>query len=429
VEQDLQNVKDLGFFGQEEVLTFNERLMFTLGLRADRSSNNSDTDQWYFYPKSSLSFRIPLGGAAKVEELKLRGAIGQSGNQPKYGQKFTTLETGNIAGLPASVVFTETGAPDIRPERQREIEAGFDVTLANNLGNLEVTVYEKKITELLLTRTLAPTTGFQTQFFNSGSMRNRGVEVGLTLLPVRTENFNWTARGTFFTSRCKILDLGSYGGEPVPAFRPIAFLNGATFGQTFIEPGKSCTQLQGNAPDESEPTGRSVQTIADASPDYKVSLANDINWRGLRLYALVDRQKGGVLLNATGLLYDLVGNSPDQTEKDPDAVGIAKQFNGNERAAQFGVNTGLFLEDASYWKLREASVSFQVPSGMLQGFIPKARSLRVGLTGRNLITITPYRGGDPESNEIQRSAAEGVPWEIWPYPPSRSLWLNVDLGF
>jgi hypothetical protein len=53
----------------------------------------------------------------------------------------------------------------------------------------------------------------------------------------------------------------------------------------------------------------------------------------------------------------------------------------------------------------------------------------LGLSARNLLTITSYRGSDPENNEIQRSAAEGVPWEIWAYPPSRSLFFNVDVGF
>jgi hypothetical protein len=55
--------------------------------------------------------------------------------------------------------------------------------------------------------------------------------------------------------------------------------------------------------------------------------------------------------------------------------------------------------------------------------------VRIGVSGRNLLTFTGYRGADPENAEIARSAAEGIPWELWSYPPSRSVYFNVDLGF
>ena len=71
--------------------------------------------------------------------------------------------------------------------------------------------------------------GFATQYFNGGGLRTRGLELGLTFVPIHSTGVNWTARGTFSMNRCKITDL------PVPAFRPISFLNGNTFGSTFID--------------------------------------------------------------------------------------------------------------------------------------------------------------------------------------------------
>ena len=244
----------------------------------------------------------------------------------------------------------------------------------------------------------------------------------------------------------------------MPAFRPISFLNSSTFGSTFIEEGHSCTQLVGNdlvggtGPLQTgatrvqyshltRPGGKPV----DGNADYRLSLSNDVTYKRIRLYFLWDREKGGALLNATGLLYDLTGTSPDQTSATPQGncqnahmcggwktptSGTGKGLTGAERADLFNRgDTELFLEDKSYLKLRELSLSYELPTSMVHKFWNNARYVRVGISGRNLLTFTSFRGADPESAEIQRSLAEGVPWEIWAYPPSRSLWFNIDVGF
>jgi hypothetical protein len=388
-----------------------------------------------------------------LNEFKLRVAAGYSGNQPKYGQKFTELVAGNVAGVPTARLNLAgggggtalTGAPDIKPERQQELEGGFDATLFHSRGNLEFTLYQKTISDLLLTRTLAPTTGFGIQIFNGGQLRTRGLESSLNYYVVQSSALQWNVRGTFFLSRCTIQSL------PVPAFRPISFLNSSTFGSTFIQEGKSCTQLTGNditgGTGATQAGGTRIQNVplTDANPDYRWSFGNDVTYKRFRFYFLVDREKGGALLNATGLLYDLTGTSPDQTSATAQgscaaahlcggwktaSSGIGAGLTGDQRADMFNRGkTGLFLEDKSYYKLREVTISYEVPSNVVRKIWSGARFVRIGLSGRNLLTVTPFRGADPENNEIQRSAAEGVPWEIWAYPPSRSMWFNVDLGF
>ena len=88
VFQDDRPVRDLGLYGQEELLLMSRRLLLTAGVRADRSSSNGDTGKYFFYPKAAASYRIikPFGG---LDELKLRGAFGQTGNQPLFGSKFS----------------------------------------------------------------------------------------------------------------------------------------------------------------------------------------------------------------------------------------------------------------------------------------------------------------------------------------------------
>ncbi|HSJ30633.1 MAG TPA: TonB-dependent receptor plug domain-containing protein, partial [Longimicrobiales bacterium] len=160
-----QRIRDLGFFAQEELLLLNERLFITGGIRTDRSSVNSDTEEFFWYPKASASYRFD-DLTSWVDGLKLRGAWGQSGNQPLFGQKFTPLTaTNNITGIHGLTIQGTVAAPDLRPERQEEIEFGADVTGFGGRAQLTATWFRKSITDLLLQRTPAPSTGFATEIF------------------------------------------------------------------------------------------------------------------------------------------------------------------------------------------------------------------------------------------------------------------------
>ena len=417
VDNQRQYVRDLGAFAQEEFLTLNDRLLLTLGLRADQSSNNGDPKKLFFYPKAAASFRFPNLAPGFVDEVKLRAAFGQSGNQPLWGQKFTPLRGRNVVGIPAFQIgdpngAATTGALDLRPERQREIEAGIDATLFRSKASLEVTVYEKKITDLLLRRTLVPSEGFTTLIFNGGVLRTRGLEAGLNINPVQSASFQWSTRATFFMTRSKILSL------PVPTFR----LGGTQFGAFQIEAGKSATQIIGN---DSLPDGtRLVRAIADAAPDYKVSLSNDIGYKAVRLYSLWDYSHGGRIWNATEWLCDLALNCKDSGDVQSDGRLLAQK-----RLAEYANSALVYLDDISYLKLRELRLTLDLPRSMVQKLWGGARYLRLSLSGRELLTFTPYPTGDPEVNQVPGTLGAGVPWDLWAYPPSRSFWLSLDLGF
>lgn len=412
VDNQKQRVRDLGLFGQLELLTLAERLLVTAGVRADQSSNNGDPTELFYYPKASASFRFPGLVPGLVEELKLRAAYGQSGNQPLWAQKFTALSGRNVIGLAAFSLGGSSGALDLRPERQREIEGGLDATLFGSRLGLEVTAYEKRITELLLRRTLVPSEGFGTLIFNGGVLRTRGLEAALNANLARSSAFDWSVRGTFFTTRSKIVEL------PVPTFR----IGGAQFGAYQIEAGKSATQIIGN---DSMPDGtRIVRAIADAAPDFKVSLSNDLTYKSFRFYMLWDGSQGGRLWNTTQWLCDLALNCEDSGDRQPDGRLLAEK-----RLAEYPKSSLVYLHDISYVKLREARISLDVPRSVVQRVWSGARNVRLSLSGRELLTFTPYPTGDPEVSQVPGTLGAGVPWDLWTYPPSRSFWLSIDLGF
>jgi len=147
LDEQAENVEDFGVFAQHEFL-WKERLLLTGGIRADRSTNNGDTGQYFYYPKAAASYRFAKVMRG-VDEVKARVAYGESGNQPTFGQKFTNLTAGSIGGIGGFTIGGTTGSKDMRPERQREFEAGLDLALFGNKATVELTGFERRISDLL----------------------------------------------------------------------------------------------------------------------------------------------------------------------------------------------------------------------------------------------------------------------------------------
>jgi TonB-dependent starch-binding outer membrane protein SusC len=401
--QSEQPVRNLGLFAQEEFLTLGQRLLLTAGVRADRSSVNGNTDKFFIFPKGAASYRFaqPFGG---VDELKLRVAVGQTGNPPTFGSKFQSDTTGTIQGNFGVITNIRAGDPTITPERNTEIEGGVDATLGHEFATVNLTVYQKTITDLLLEQTLASSTGHETRVLNGGELRNRGVEAAVGISPVRRPDFSWLARVTFSLNRSKIVTL------PVPTFQTGGF--GTSLGAFQIQQGRSATQIVGL-----DSTGK-VVVVGDAAPDFQMYFSSDLNYKQFSLGFLWDWKHGGSIINLTQLLYDFGANSADWNS------------GGSQRFASFSRgNTQPYVQDGSYLKLREVTLSYNLPTSVTEHlFGGGVRSARLSASGRNLLRFTPYVGLDPEvSNFGNQAIIRNI--DVAPFPPSRSFFFSIDLGF
>jgi TonB-linked SusC/RagA family outer membrane protein len=416
LDETRQRVEDFGIFAQTEVL-LDERLFLTLGARADRSSNNGDPGKFFFFPKASASYRFPDLVPGLLDELKLRAAYGETGNQPLYGQKFTPLELSNIDGLGGFRVGSVRGATDIRPERQREYEIGADATILGKRGTLELTGFVHDISDLLITRTLPPTAGYSSEVSNGAAMRVWGTEAALDLFVLQREKLQWQTRINWAMNRSKITDL------PVPAF----LISSPQVGAVKIEEGKSATQIIGN--DTLPEPGRKVVqvVIGDGNPDWTAGWSNTFTYGPFTLYGLIDHQEGGMLADGTWRHYDLGQNSADYDDLTPTGQRI-----GDVRRTSYLQVTKIYYQDATFTKLRELTLSVDLPERLWKGVLSGVENAQLSLSGRNLYTWTDFRGTDPE---FFNYGATGVPdavqrnREIAPYPPSRTFWLTLSLGF
>lgn len=397
-----------GIFVQEEA-TIADALTLTAGVRFDRSSNNGDAAKFYTYPKGGVSINLTRLGLIKEElfdNVKLRAAYGQANNVPAYGSKFTGMVISNIAGNPGVIVNTQQGQATIKPERQTEFESGIDFSLLKGRLGFELTYYNKTINDFLMLQSLPSSSGFSSKWVNAGNLRNRGVELGMNARPVQSKNITWTSTVNFWLNRSKVTKL------VIPSVPQGSF--GYVLGSFQIEQGKSATQIKGLDGDNG------VAVLGDATPKFQMNTFNEITFfNHLSLRFLLHWKNGGDNINLTSLENDFGGTSPDYdnvTNKEgvPDAV---------YRMMQIGTTARIFVQDASYLRLREAGLYYsftKVPVNFIRG-------VRVGVSFNNYITVTKYKSYDPEVSNFGTGFSTGV--DVDPYPASKraEFHLSVDL--
>ena len=162
-----------------------------------------------------------------------------------------------------------------------------------------------------------------------------------------------------------------------------------------------------------------------------MGISNSVQYGNLGVYALLDWQQGGRMMNFNEWLIDAFANSDDYL------VGKDGKLSGQERFGLWGGGqSDLYFQDASYLKLREASLSYRLPIGWVQSWWSSAEAMQLTVRGRNLFMITPFGDGEPENSQtptgtnLNNGGPAGLArWDLWAYPSTRSVWLSVDFTF
>lgn len=398
----------IGGYGQEEI-GLNNRLFLTGALRVDNNSAFGDQFKWITYPKLSASWIVneePFWHVSFVNSLKLRAAYGESGRAPLA---YSALLSYNpVQGPLGSNAFTagSIGNPDLKPERGKEVEAGFESDLWNRV-HLDFTYYNKHTTNEIVAQTIAPSLGFTgTQFQNLGQVNNNGVELQASFNVLRMQNFAWDINGNIATAHNKIISLGGVpsvittAGQANKVGFPIQSYFSRKVVSATIDPNSGaasdvmCDGGAGAAPVAC--ASAPFVFIGSATPTSTGSIGNTFTlFKKLRLYALVDWKRGNVLGNAVdnircaGLIgIGLCDVNYHPTKYSPQYVAEASV------AAYVGQEQDVFMQDASFVKLREVSATYSLPDHLLPGI----QHASFTLAARELALWTKYKGPDPEVN-------------------------------
>ena len=411
--------EDFGFFAQEEV-NFQDKLIATIGVTGDKSTNNGDIDEFFYYPKGSLAVNLSnfnfWGDNDVLNKFKLRTAYGEAGTFAAFGSLFTIFNNTLIDNNVGIIVPITRGNPSISPERQKEFEIGFDAGLLNNRVSVEFSYYLKKVEDLLLRADVATSTGFSSEWKNAGELENKGVEIGVNIKVFDNEDFSWNSNISWYTNESEMTKLN------VPTFNLGGF--GNSLGQFQIEEGKSVTQIVGTTG-----PGTPVSVLGDAEPDFQMSFINDLRYKDFTLSFLWHWKKGGDNINLTKLLSDFGGTSADYDGLNVDPDGQIP--NGDYRIVNglFAGNARPFVEDASYLRLREVGLYYTIPDETLnQWFDGIVSNVKLGFSGKNLINVFDYNSYDPEvSNFGGNGLSTGV--EVTPFPSSKRYMFHLSVQF
>ena len=421
--------RSVGSYVEEEIAV-KERLFLTGALRFDDNSAFGSNFDLTTYPKAGVSWVVseePFFHSGVLNTLRLRGALGYSGQQPGTTDaiRFFTPVTGKKDGVTGfGVTVGSLGNPDLKPERSRELELGLDASLFDSKLSVEFTFYHKLTSDALVRRNLAPSIGSaQSQFFNLGRIRNRGVELVLDTRLVDRPSFAWDVTLSGSLNSNKILDLGA-GIEPIDVGFYQRHVTGYPAGGFW---GKDVTFNDANSDgiiDASEFTvGDTLRFLGNALPTKEASLNTAITlFKGrIRIGTQFDYRGGHLVDNSIENYRCYVGNCRglvDQTAPLKEQALAQAAFTGFSDVV-------VFAEPGWFIKMRELSLTINAPDAWARAV--RAGRMSLTLAGRNLWTITDYSGVDPEVNAFGQDNFGTSDFES--QPQVRYFTARLNLGF
>jgi hypothetical protein len=405
ISQNRSSVREFGYFGQVEG-NYKDQIIATVGYRLDKSTLNGDPNKLYGFPKASLALNLNNFGFWKsdaIDQFKLRGAYGETGSSAQYGSTFTSLNSTSIGGNGGSTIDPEKGDPNIEPERSSELEFGIDARFLDRIS-FSGTYYDRKVKDLILKRGLPTSSGFATETTNLADLTNTGLELALNVDVLTGERFSWSTGVNYWFNNSEITRLD------VPAFAQPGAGFGLGLGTYYIEEGKPVTQLAGTV--DGVPT-----QIGNAEPDFQMSFSNQfVLFKQFDFSFLLQLKEGGDNINLSTLLTDLGGTTPDLDTPE-----------GMARAATGFVATR-FIEPAGYLRLREVALYYRFTKKALRGLGGVVSNVKLGVSARNLFTVTDYTGYDPEvSTNGSAGLSSGI--DVTPFPAARQFYFHLNVNF
>jgi TonB-linked SusC/RagA family outer membrane protein len=331
--------------------------------------------------------------------------------------------------------------PNLVPEAKETVELGLEARMFSNRIGLDVSLYRTRTGDLITPIALDPATGFTAQFFNSGTLENKGVEITLTASPVQTEDFNWDIAWNFSKNENTLLSLKEGTESLLLAQAPfrtrilaeVGQPYGQIYGTDFVYDADGNKVIQENG----RYLASEQKALGSIVPDYNMGLRNSLRYKNVSLTFLIDRQKGGSYYSMNHMFGSYSGMLTNTTENGIRENGIVLpgvQEDGtantvNISAINYG--DGFFstvdkqnVFDADYFKLREVTISYTLPGKAIGPF----SGITISAFGRNLATWgLDWAGMDPEMASYGSGNIQGI--DGGSLPSTRTYGMNVQFKF
>ena len=427
---------------------YKDYLYLDVTARNDWSSTLPANNNSYFYPSASLSF-IPTSFFEmnkNIDFLKVRVNAASVGNDTDPYRLVKTYENGSLAGTltnPSSILNS-----NLKPEIATSYEAGIEAQFFKKRITLDMSYYVTNSKNQIVGLDISQAAGFNSNVINAGKIQNKGIEIGLGLTPVRTNDFEWTLNANFTRNRGTVKELTSGIDNYIIAQGP----NGGTIEARV---GERMGDMYGRgylrSPDNQivyDNTGSpildtKIKKIGNYNPDWMLGLATNIRYKNLSLNALVDVRHGGKIYsmtNAIGMESGILAVSLPGRETGIVGQGVVQNTDGSYSPNTTSVtaenwyysnayrrdNIEANSFDASYVKLREVSLNYRLSSKFTKAV--HMQNLSIGLVGNNLALWTKVPNIDPETQAI--SGGTLLPgFEVLQLPSSRNYGIKLNASF
>ena len=444
------NYRFLSYFARANY-KFADRYLLGLSARIDGSSRFGRDSRYGFFPAVSGGWVISeedfLKNNNAVSFLKLRASYGRTGNAEIDNFPQLGLFTGDAgyAALPGQRP-SQLANPNLKWETTDQFDIGVDYGFLNNRINGEIDYYNKQTTGLLLNVNVPGTTGFATQYRNVGSLENKGFEFVLN-----TENttgaFRWTTSLNAATNRNKVTNLQgqiiegglnamsrAVEGQPLGAFFTAEYAG--------VDPKtgdaiwyKNTPNADGTVDRTTTNTYNQAQRVVVGSPlpKWTGGITNTFSYKGITLSVFFNGVFGNKInFYGVGRYSSANGRFEDNQTVNQLAAWTPENPNTNVPEARLFFNNGAqpssrFILDGSFVRLRTVTLSYNLPKALINR--AKLNSVRLFVTGQNLLTFTNYAGWDPEVNadDVVTNIAQG--YDFYTAPQARTLTGGINIGF
>ncbi len=464
----------LSFLGRVNY-NYDDRYLLTFTGRRDGSSKFAEGGKWAFFPSVAGAWRISneafMADGTLFNNLKLRVGWGQVGNQelPTYRSLALLQSTPyNFGGGTIVNGFSplRVPVPNLTWEISTQTNVGLDVSLLDSRFNFTLEYYDKKTDDLLLEVQLPETSGIiDPSVQNLGSMRNVGWEFAADGVLVNTGDFRWNLGFNISANKNEVTSLGdpsevgsgdqsyelprvTFAGESITGLVTVGESLGVFYGyqtdglyrnQAEAEAGQALQPgvvpgmvryVDVNGDGVLDPNDRTV--IGNPFPDFIYGINSSLSFKAFQLRVFFQGQHGGEVYNTMRSFNMSVtrGQNPlrermdSWTPENPNAAHPVLNSNPPAVGGSGAIGeSDWYLEDATYLRMRELTLTYQLPNDFLG-----ALNGSVYLTGQNLLTITDYKGYNPDTNG-RANVRGSFGWDVSSYPLAKTVLVGLKLSF
>lgn len=487
IQKDYQLVSYLG----RANLSIFDKYLITASLRADGSSKFAKGSRWGYFPSASLAWRMEqeefMKNISWLSQLKIRVSYGVTGNQSidpystfsMYGSNSNLYYADGSGNAQTAFTVTNLSNNSLKWEKTASWNGGVDFGLFNSRLSGTLDVYQKKTTDLLISRTLPGSAGFGSTYYNQGSMKNTGVELSLNAQIVDKKDWKWSLSGNIGFNKSKISELGllpsdfgflgeniGYYGNSIGDHFGVGhiFLEGKAPGlffgyvtQGIVQPEDITDQgvkyikkdgtvgyyqtfnkvvpvagdikfVDNDGDGDVNVNDRDI--IGDPNPDFTYGFSTSISWKNLSLSAAFTGVQGRDILNTNNRYINTPGTkSNNLTRKAFQNMWTESNHSNLYPSSTFVVQNYVmdrYVEDGSYLRCSDITLNYVLPKVWMKkiGF----QNASVYTSVKNAFIITDYSGYDPEVNSFAFDGLRpGV--DMSSYPTPRSFIFGLNLTF